>query len=395
MAVAVPVLALAPAAQASSEDLPGETGRPDLVVSELPATPLRPGETSQASVTLTNRGTAAADQIVFRVRLTRGLDFPESVRGCTYTTTRDQVRQSLCHLDVTLDPGASTTVALPIKVLPKALMEAVEYGTDATGAEPGEGYSDSYRRTALDADSSADLVAVGDQVRGRAGRTVTVRAALRNDGPGWVQNNESDDQPALMVKIPEGTIAVRVPEECAPFEIDGPSGPSEPGKPQYVCYPPDHTLEVGSVHTYTFKLLIKRGTQSTSGEVRATSVYDIHPDFDHNAANDTATISVLVRDHHGHGPTPRSADLGSRSGAGPASGTAGLDAPGAHSATAARDTQASTDRASRVTLASDTADAAWEGAGRGVWPFVAAGTAAAAGLGGLAVLARRRRAHSS
>lgn len=389
MAVAVPVLALAPAAQASPDDTPG-TGQPDLVVSELPTASLQPGETTHTSVTITNRGTAATDDVVFRVRLTRGLDFPESVRGCTYTTTGDQVRQSVCHLGVTIDPGASTTVPLPIKVLPKALMEAVEYGTGATGAEPGEGYNDSYRRTALEANSSADLVAVGDQVRGRAGKTVTVRASLRNDGPGWVQNNESDDQPALMVKIPEGTIAVRVPKDCSPFEIDGPSGPSEPGKPQYVCYPSDHTLEVGSVHTYTFKLLIKKGTTSTSGEVKATSVYDIHPDFDHNAANDTATINVSVRHHH-----KEQQSAGQESGAGPASGSAtGTD--GGHSATVAEAAQEHTDKGSPVDLASDATNAGHEGnAGMGTLPFVAAGAVAAAGLGGLVVMARRRRTHAS
>ncbi len=393
MAAAVPVLALTPAAQASSGDAPGDAGQPNLVVSELSTTAtLVPGEVSHGSVTLTNNGTSPADGVVFRMRLTRGLDFPEHMAGCTYSTISDQVRQALCHLDVTIDPGASASVPLPIKVLSKALMETVEYGTSATGGDPGEGYTESYRRSTVEVDSTADLAAVGDHARGRAGQTVTVTAALRNDGPGWVQNNVSDDQPALMVNIPAGTVAVRVPADCVPFAIDGPSGPSQPGKPQYVCSPPDYTLEVGSVHAYTFRLKIERGTQSTSGEVKATSVYDIHPAFDHNAANDTATISVFVHEH--------------RSGSGPGSGSspaptssASASASGAHSPTAAdaSQTQTQTDKKSDIALASHTSDDS-EPAGNdtSATPLVAAATAGAAGLGGLLVLrtVRRRRARS-
>ncbi|GHH81578.1 hypothetical protein GCM10018793_39270 [Streptomyces sulfonofaciens] len=390
VAAAAPVLALAPAAQAA----PGDTGRPDLVVSELPTTGWEPGTVRHDGVTITNKGTAAADGIVFRVRLTRGLDFPGRTAGCAYTTDRDQVRQALCRLGLTIEPGATATVPVPIEVLPKALMESVEYGTGTTGGIPGEGYTESYHHTAVTADNTADLAAVGDRAKGRPGQTVTVRASLRNEGPGWVQNNVSDDQPALMVKIPEGTTAVRVPSDCLPFAIDGPSGPSQPGKPQYVCLASDNTLEVGSVHTYTFRLRIGRTAQSTSAEVKATSVYDIHPRFDHNAANDTASVTVRVRGHRpgqgsgaGTGATA-TPDSGAPGSGNPGSGTR---TDGAHTGDGAHPVAPAGARTGASLVADSTGGGALAGTGAGSTPLVAGASAGAAGAGGLLLAAGRRR----
>ncbi|MFE7902858.1 hypothetical protein ACFU3E_36255 [Streptomyces sp. NPDC057424] len=75
IAVAGPAVA-APLAQA-------EEGGPELIVSALPYAAPKPGEVYDKSVTLTTQGTAAVDGVTFRVRLTRGLDFPEQVKGCT------------------------------------------------------------------------------------------------------------------------------------------------------------------------------------------------------------------------------------------------------------------------------------------------------------------------
>ncbi|MEU8473033.1 hypothetical protein AB0F30_35015 [Streptomyces sp. NPDC029006] len=286
IAIGVPALA-APLAHA--DDL-----APDLVVSTLPAVSPAPGEVYDQSVTVTNRGTAPADGVTFRIRLTRGLDFPQHTDGCTYSTVTDHVRQALCELDTVVRPGATLTTPVRFKTLPAALMEAVEYGTGPTGEAPGEGFGDSYRRLTLTADNTADLAAEGDRVTGAPGSRVTVTATLRNNGPGWIQNQESDDQPALMVRIPPGTVAREVPEDCAPFGIDGPTGPSEPGRPRYVCWPADHTIDVGRSLGYTFVLEIGKTARDTQGEVTATSVYGIHPAFDENPANDTALLSVDV-----------------------------------------------------------------------------------------------------
>ncbi|MFF8726971.1 hypothetical protein ACF073_10825 [Streptomyces sp. NPDC015171] len=273
-----------------------EDAAPDLVVSTLPGASPEPGEVYDHSVTVTNKGTAPADGVTFRIRLTRGLDFTERAAGCTYTTGADHVRQALCELDTVIEPDASITTPVRFKALPQALMESVEYGTSPTGEAPGEGFDDSYRKLNLTADSTADLAAEGDLAEGVPGSRVTVTATLRNDGPGWIQNQDSDDQPALMVRIPAGTVAEEVPADCAPFGTDGPTGPSEPGHARYVCSPGSHTIDVDQRLDYTFVLEIGKTAKDTKGEVTASSVYGIHPEFDKNRANDTAYLFVDVAD---------------------------------------------------------------------------------------------------
>ncbi|MFI6661175.1 CARDB domain-containing protein [Streptomyces sp. NPDC050523] len=287
IAVGVPAVA-APASHA-------DEAQPDLVVSSLPTSSPKPGETYDQAVTITNNGTAAASDVTFRVRLTRGLDFTAPEKGCTYTVVADQVRQALCKLDQVIEPGGSVTAPVRFAVSSKGLLEVVEYGTGRTGQPPGsEGFDDSYRRLALTVDSTADLVAVGDEATAEAGELVKVTATLRNDGPGWIHNQESDDQPGLLVRIPKGTKAVQVPQECAPFGIDGPTGPSEPGHPVYVCWHSDNLLEVGQSLGYLFGLKVTSASGQTRGEVKATSVYDIPPAFDKNHANDTAYLTLHV-----------------------------------------------------------------------------------------------------
>ncbi|MDO0914551.1 LPXTG cell wall anchor domain-containing protein [Streptomyces sp. DT2A-34] len=392
IAAAVPAV-VAPAAHA-------EEAEPSLVISSLPSTSPKPGEVYDESVVITNKGTAAVDGLTFRIRLTRGLDFPESVEGCAYSTIEDQVRQALCELDTVIEPGASVETPVRFKALPKALMEAVEYGTGPTGEAPGEGFGDSYRRLALTADSSADLVAVGEWTEALAGDKQSVTVRLRNDGPGWIQNNESDDQPALMVQIPPGASAVEVPKECAPFGIDGPSGPGgTPGKSKYVCSPADHTIEVGESLAYTFMLKIGADVKGTiKGEVKATSVYDIHPAFDKNTANDKDWLRIDIPTDNEDGPatsggssTGGSTDGGSTTGGDgndpdgqSTGGTGGTGSTGATSAgtSTGTSTGGSTSGSVDGNLASTGSDGT---------PLIAGAAATAAALGGALVLTVRRR----
>ncbi|MFH9584254.1 hypothetical protein ACH4LS_03810 [Streptomyces luteogriseus] len=386
IAVAGPAVA-APLAHA-------EGGEPELVVSALPSAAPKPGEVYDKSVTLTNKGTAAVDGVTFRVRLTRGLDFPEQVKGCTYSTVKDQVRQAVCELDTVVEPGASVTTPVRFKALDKALMEAVEYGTSATGDAPGEGFDDSYRRLTLTADSTADLVAVGEEMEGLAGEEQSVTATLRNDGPGWVQNQESDDLPGLLVQIPPGTVAVGVPKDCAPFGIDGPSGPQgTTGKPKYVCWPKDGILDAGQSLAYTFTLRIKESAQDTEGEIKASSVYDIAPAYDTNRANNTATIGIDLPSDYEPEPSPSDgADGGSgddedgNAPEGQAAGGTGATASPSASASADPVTGGSTGTTTGGTTGGSLATTGSDGA-----PLLAGAAAAIAVIGGGLVLAVRRR----
>ncbi|MCX5049136.1 MULTISPECIES: LPXTG cell wall anchor domain-containing protein [unclassified Streptomyces] len=386
IAAAVPAV-VAPAAYA-------EEAGADLVISELPSSSPKPGEVYDENVVITNKGTAAADGVSFRIRLTRGLDFPEPVEGCAYSTIENQVRQALCRLDKVIEPGTSIETPVRFKALPQALMEAVEYGTGKTGETPGEGFGDSYRRQTLTADSTADLVAIGDDTEALAGGSQSINVSLRNDGPGWIQNQESDDLTALMVNIPAGTVATEVPKECVPFGIDGPAGSAgQPGRPRYVCRPADDTFDVGETATFTFMLKIKKGTKTTTSEVKATSVYDIHPAFDKNPANDKAQIHIAIPTDNEDGPstsggssTGGSGDGGSDTGGndpqGQTAGGTGTSGSSTSGASTSGSTYGSGDSSATGNLASTGSDGT---------PLIAGAAAAAATLGALLVLAVRRR----
>ncbi|MGF0176130.1 LPXTG cell wall anchor domain-containing protein [Streptomyces sp. Marseille-Q5077] len=385
-AVAALPAVVAPAAYA-------EEGDPSLVISTLPSTSPKPGDVYDEKVVITNEGTAAADGVTFRIRLTRGLDFPGAVEGCTYSTVGDKVRQALCELDTVIEPGASVETPVRFKALPNALMEAVEYGTSATGEAPGEGFDDSNRRLTLTADSTADLVAVGEDTEALAGDKQSVTVQLRNDGPGWIQNQESDDQPALMVRIPKDTVAAEVPKDCAPFGIDGPSGPAgTPGKSTYVCWPADHTIEVGESLSFTFMLKIDKDARTTTGEVKATSVYDIHPAFDKNPANDKAEIRIAIPTDNEPGPATSG---GSSTGGGSTDGgstTAGNDPEGQSTGgNGSTGGSGSTSAGTSTGGSTGSVNGNLASTGSDGTPLIAGAAAAAAALGGVLVLAVRRR----
>ncbi|MFF5479786.1 LPXTG cell wall anchor domain-containing protein [Streptomyces sp. NPDC012935] len=388
-AVAALPAVLAPAAHA-------EEGEPSLVISTLPTTSPKPGDTYDEKVVITNKGTAATDGVTFRVRLTRRLDFPGAVEGCTYSTVGDKVRQALCELDTVIEPGASVETPVRFKALPHALMEAVEYGTSATGDAPGEGFDDSNRRLTLTADSTADLVAVGEDTEALAGDKQSITVQLRNDGPGWIQNQESDDQPALMVRIPKDTVATEVPEDCAPFGIDGPSGPAgTPGRSTYVCWPADHTIEVGESLSFTFMLDIEDDARTTTGEVKATSVYDIHPAFDKNPANDKAEIRVAIpTDYEPDPDTSGGSSTGGNSTDG-GSTTGGNDpqgqSTGGNGSTGGSGSTGSTSSGTSTSGSTGSVNGNLASTGSDGTPLIAGAAAAAAALGGGLVLAVRRR----
>ncbi|MFF7329897.1 hypothetical protein [Streptomyces sp. NPDC008150] len=394
-----------PAVAASSAAADEAVPAPSLEISSLPAASPAPGSVYDQPVTITNNGTAAANGVVFQVRLTRGLAFPAAADGCAYSTDADQVAQALCKLDVVVAPGQSVTTPVRFKALPKALMEVVEYGTGPTGQAPGDdGFDDSYRRLALTADSSADLVATGDSAKGSPGGYVNVTATMRNDGPGWIHDEESDEQPGLLVHIPPGTTAVEVPEECAPFGIDAPTGPSEPGHSTYVCWHDDNLIEVGQSLAYTFRLRLAKDAKDTKGAVTASSVYGTHEAYDKNTSNDTAYLKVDVTggDTSGTGHSGGSGP-GSGGSAGGGSGTGGGNDP--HPQASARPGAASaspvsganpTATATAAATGGDPGDATANGnlASTGSdGTLLVAGTATAAAVlgGGMLLAARRRR----
>ena len=81
----------------------------------------------------------------------------------------------------------------------------------------------------------ADLAAVGASLTGEQGDVVEAEVGLTNKGPATLDSSRSGDSITRVdVKIPVGTTAVEVPEECVPFDgkdVDGeqPASRAPPG----------------------------------------------------------------------------------------------------------------------------------------------------------------------
>lgn len=399
-------------------------GSPDLALGRLPDRNVKIGTTHENEITITNNGTLPADGIVLRLRATPGLGYPDEFSNCTYATVPEPMynarSEALCRFDTVIEPGQTFALDQPVglEIETNALFEIFDYEVqlaDSTlgrtlardgkkaGGTKGDGerlslkaagtaerraaepdLADNHRRQSLDADSGADLVAVGDSAKGKPGDEVSVTATLRNAGPGWVGIHGSDDQPALLVTIPKGTKAVRVPEDCSVWNIDGPAGPGVPGKPQYICAALPRFLDAGAAYSFDFTLKIgkdAKGAKDTSGTARATTVYGSTLDFDKDHGNDTAKLTVRVP---GSG-----SDSSGGSGSAGASGSSGGNDPGAQS------TGGTSAGSTGSTGGSGSGGSAGGGGlattGSSGMPLVAGAAAGAAALGGALFLAMRRR----
>ncbi|GGO80962.1 LPXTG cell wall anchor domain-containing protein [Wenjunlia tyrosinilytica] len=398
-------------AHAATSAAGADEGVPDLAVSALVDADVKLGSTQVNRFTVTNHGTAAADGLVVRIRTTPGLKYTERLEGCKYSRVKEpqdhMVDEALCTIDTVLAPGRSYDFApVGVKVEPNALMELFDVDARAEGDPREPDPNDNHRRQRLDADSSADLLAVGDSAKGRPGDTVGVTAKLRNQGPGWVGISGTDDQPALMVVVPKGTTAVEVPKDCYPWNIDGPGGPSAPGKPQYICAALPRFMEAGSTYPFPFELKIGKGAEDTRAKVWATTVYGGKLAFDKNHANDQAFLSVDVRGSGGTGGSsggdggndPHPQTTGGDSSGG--SGSSGSSASGSSGSSASGSTGGSAS-ASGTSSGSSSGSSSSGGSGglahtgSSGMPLIAGIAAAATALGGGTLFAVRRRRKGS
>lgn len=136
----------------------------------------------------------------------------------------------------------------------------------------------------------ADLAAVGGTATGKVGDKVTVTAGFTNLGPATVDAWRLTE-PIVTVEIPQGTEAIKVSEECAPYEKNSeePWYPwdhaGEPGADLYGCISAGDP-EPGVGGKYPFTLRIDKLTGPTSGKVTT------HLDGDPKADNNEAAIVI-------------------------------------------------------------------------------------------------------
>jgi LPXTG-motif cell wall-anchored protein len=371
-----------------------------LVMNKLPQTDhAKPGSTLNAPLTVADNGQLTADGVDLELTTTAGLDFARRFANCDYgrraapadfpTLTNDAV----CHIATSVEPGKRYRLSTPvgIDVSGSALWERVRYGVTPAGASvpavsgagpvlslvpagsaPASGATGA--DWTVDADNTADLAAAGDSASGSPGDRVTLTAVLRNLGPASVDIETTDNQLGVMVDIPQGTKAVKVPPKCTPWEVDGPGQPGL-GAPKYICEV-DRPFDAGEVLRLPFTVKIGADAPAvTTGQVRATTVYDLGLPFDDHHANDAATLTV----HVAGGSTASTGGSGSAGGSGtdgnqPAAQT-GSGASAAPGSTGAVDSAADPAGSLASTGSDGTATVAWIGAaalafGAAVFTFV-------------------------
>jgi LPXTG-motif cell wall-anchored protein len=357
-----------------------------LVVDALPQTDhAKPGSTLDAPLTVADNGQLTADGVNVEVTTTTGLDFARHFSNCTYAKVANSViptltNQAVCHIAGSVEPGAKYRLSAPfgIDVTSSALWEMVRYRvTPISGSVPSGAHGSSGSVLSLvrdgaapasgvagadwtvDADNTADLSAGGDSAHGEPGDKVVLTASMRNDGPASVDVETSDNQLGVMVDIPKGTTAVKVPPKCNPWDQDGPGAPAL-GAPTYICEV-DPPFSVGDVVRLPFTLKIGADAPAvTTGEVRATTVYDLGLPFDHYPADNTARLTVNVE-----GAATASTGVSDSAG-GSSSGGNQANAQTGPQADPSSGTTGSTDPAATGSLASTGGDGtrtvAWTGA---------------------------------
>lgn len=294
-------------------------GTVGLVVNTLPRTDhAEPGSTLDLPLTVANNGQLVADGVDVELTTTTGLAFAEHFANCDYRTARVDsslptlTNDAVCHIAAPVEPGKKYRLSAPlgIDVTSSALWERVRYTATPAGssvpADTGTGpvlslvpagsapsSGDHRADWMVNADNTADLAAGGDSAHGSPGDKVVLTAVLRDLGPASVDQETSDNQLGVMVDIPPGTTAVKVPQGCDPWATDGPGRPAL-GAPRYICQI-DRPFSVHQVRELPFTVRIGADARAvTTGRVRATTVYDLGLPFDHNHANDTATLTVRV-----------------------------------------------------------------------------------------------------
>ncbi|MFD7089123.1 LPXTG cell wall anchor domain-containing protein [Streptomyces sp. NPDC059896] len=382
-----------------------------LVVSRLADTETaEPGSTLDAPITVANTGSLTAQGVELRFGTSHELGFAQRFSNCVYGTTDPPsgggrpLPEAVCRISTPVEPGKRYRLSTPVgfDVKETALFEFVDFevtplaATVPTGAKSGNGSrpvlalvpdgsappsgnsTDRWRWT-VNAVNTADLDVTGDTVTADPGDTVTLAAKIRNDGPGSVDLITTDGQISLLVDIPKGTTAVKVPERCRLWNGDGTTEP-DPDAPAYLCWI-GSPFPVGKVATVPFVLKVGADAPATTrGVVRHMSEWGAELEFDTNKANNKAFFTVHVTDAAGAGGATGGTTGGSTGGAtGGSAGGSGGNQPQTQTIAQPNGTAGGGTGALAQTGSGGTPAIAW-----------ASATVLAAG-GALVVVARRRR----
>ncbi|MEV7866425.1 hypothetical protein AB0P17_10045 [Streptomyces sp. NPDC088124] len=375
-------------------------GTMELVVNHLPPKDgAEPGTSLGAPITVANMGSLTSPGVELKLTTTQGLGFAPRFANCAYGTTDDlpsghgrTLESAVCRIATPVEPGKRYRLSAPVGLDVKgtALFEFLDYRVkppaDAvrTAADPrGAGSKDSgpsgeapvltlvpdgeapppgtvteQGMWMVNAANTADLAVTGDSATAEAGpgTEVTLTAKLRNDGPATFDLLTSDDQIGLLVDIPKGTTAVKVPERCRPWNGLGTDDP-RPGAPQYMCAFRS-PFAVGQAVELPFTLRVAEDAPATTrATMRTMSVNGVELAFDTHQANNTAQFTVRVKNGGANGGTP-GPDATAGGGGGGGGGGGNGNQPGTQTISAPR-TSPNTPGMLAATGSSGTAAVAW------------------------------------
>lgn len=317
-----------------------KVGGPDLV---LEAAKLKremtPGQTQNLPIVFSNGGTESVGTVVLEINATRGMGLVERYDNCSYTdpehNSEPDLSRTVCTIEGELEPGAVYEAdPLTLKAAPYAFNESMTYSVHEKAPEPktaqklvkpntGKKLTARKRPAKAAQDSpeidltnntqgfdfavknSADFVARGASLKGKAGDTVKADLGFRNDGPAWIWGVDHTGANVAVtdIVIPAGAKVTKMPKGCWGANADGSPREWDLGAPRYFC---STSTVVGEKQnfTYPFELKIETFIEDAKGSVMVGrwAHADIEvPAWDPNPANNKATFVINAKDT---GPTP-------------------------------------------------------------------------------------------
>ncbi|MER5453098.1 hypothetical protein ABT065_47225, partial [Streptomyces sp. NPDC002764] len=137
-----------------------------------------------------------------------------------------------------------------------------------------------------------DFAVTGDTVTGRRGGHATLQATVIDRGPAVVQDLLDEDAfLPVLVKLPPGTKATKIPDNCQPPPTDDGSDPGpRMGRSSYQCTFHDPAPE--DRHVLSFTVAIGPRTPAVStGQVRTL---EFMKGLDPDASNDNAALTLRL-----------------------------------------------------------------------------------------------------
>ena len=276
-----------------------------------------PGDTLTFPLDVWNRGQLpAAKGVELRIDTTAGLHLRGSWANCRDVPPVDRgrhiVRETLCDFPTPVEPGRQYALSSPLRVTvgSEALRDLIFYEfTPLTGAAPANGPGDAltlvpdgavpsdgnidpYFTTYVDSVNHADFAVTGDDVTGRRGGHAMLHATVIDRGPALVEDLQDDDiMLSVLVKLPPGTTATKIPHNCSPPPTDDGSDPGPRlGRSAYECYFGDPAP--GDRHDLSFTVAI--GPRTPAVATGRISTLELIRGLDPDASDDSAALTLRL-----------------------------------------------------------------------------------------------------